>query len=129
MVHTEVAPAVYVKLENRPGTLDHATRVLRDRRLNIDAMSLETVGSTGFVRILTPRFREALEALRSERIEAHETQLVLARVENKPGEMHRLASELAAAGINVEWVLTTPDGRLAFRTSDNDMAGRILAKL
>ena len=128
-MQTELTPARYVKLDNRPGALDHLTRVLRDRKINIDSMSLESVGSTGFARILTSKNREAIDALRQGRLDVHDTQLLLMRIENRPGELNRLTSELAAAGINIEAVLTTIDGRVALRTNDNETASRILGKL
>lgn len=36
---------------------------------------------------------------------------------------------MAAAGINIEALTTTTDGRLVFRTSDNERAARILREL
>ena len=125
----ETSPAVYVKIENQPGSLERIARVLGDRRINIDAIGAETVGSTGFTRLVTAKTREAVDALRAANIDAYESQFVVAPIQNRPGELARICSELAAAGINIEAVLTTPDGRVGFRTHDNDLASRILAKL
>lgn len=129
MMNVENVHAVYAKLENRPGTLERATRVIGEKRINVDAIGLETVGSTGFVRILSPRSREVLDALKHAGIEAYESQVIVAHVPNKPGELHRAAADIAAAGINVESIVTTADGRLAIRTSDNERASQILRKL
>lgn len=129
MVNVETIPAVYCKIENRPGTLEHATRILRDARVNIDSLGVETVGGTGFVRILTRNAREATEQLRRNGIEAYESSLVVAQIPNRVGELTRVTSELAAAHINIESLLTTADGRLGFRTSDNDTTARVLGKL
>lgn len=129
MVTVESTPAVYAKVENRPGTLARAARILGERRINIEAVSLETQGSTGFARFVTQKPRETVEALRSAGVEAYESPLLIAQVQNRPGELAKLLAELSAAGINVEAVVTTPDGRVAFRTHDNEQASRILAKL
>jgi len=129
MVAVENVHAIYAKLENRPGTLERATRAISDKRINIDAIGLETVGSTGLVRIISPRAREVLDALRHAGLEAYESPLILTQLPNKPGELQRAAADIAAAGINVESIVTTSDGRLAIRTSDNERAVQILRKL
>lgn len=129
MVKTEPVTLVYAKLENRPGTLEHAMRVLGQKGINVEALSLETVGSTGFLRAHVHKPQDALGALRSAGMEAFPSEAILASVPNKPGELGRASGELAAAGINVEAVLTTPDHRLVLRTSDNERAMQVLKKL
>lgn len=129
MVTVENVPAIYAKLENRPGSLDRAARAIAEKRINVDSISLETVGSTAFARILSPRSKEVVDTLKAAGIEAYESQLIATHLANKPGELHRATSEIAAASINVEAVVTTADGHLAFRTSDNERAAQILRKL
>lgn len=129
MVHVEPLTAVYSKLENRPGSLERLSKVLAERRVNIDSIALETVGSTGFVRLLALRPKEAVEALRSAQLEAYESQFLLVGLHNRPGELARASAELAAAKINVESCITTHDGKVALRTSDNEHAAQILRKL
>ncbi|HVM46004.1 MAG TPA: ACT domain-containing protein [Candidatus Thermoplasmatota archaeon] len=125
----ENVTAVYVKMENRPGALERISRVFQERRTNIEAIMAETSGPAGYVRILSPKPREMVDLLRQNGIEAYESETVVASVPNKPGEFFRVSADLAAAGINLEAVLTTPDGKLAFRTSDNERAAQILRKL
>lgn len=129
MVAVQPQNSVYATIENRPGTLERASRILADKRINIDAISVETVGFMGAIRILTQKSKEAQEALRAHGIEAHDSEHLIVTAQNKPGELTRICSELAAAGVNVESVLTTPEGKLAMRTSDNELASRILGKL
>jgi len=129
MTNVEIIHAVYARIENRPGTLQTVAQALGASRINIDALSLETNGGQGFARIITPKWKEAVEQLRRANVDAHETRLVLVTLPNKPGELARATSELAAAGLNVEAVLTTPQGRLAFRTNDVDLAAKVLGKL
>jgi hypothetical protein len=129
MVSVENIHTVYAKLENRPGTLERCAKVIGDRKINIDAISLETIGGSGYVRILTQRPREVVEGLKSAHIESYESPSLVISPVNKPGELARVLSEVAAAGINVESVLTTPEGKLCVRTSDNERAAMILRKL
>jgi len=63
-------------------------------------------------------------------VDARETELVTTVIANKPGELSRVCADLAAAGVNIESVLGTgADGHVTFRTSDNELAARILGKL
>lgn len=129
MVNVENVSLVYAKIENRPGALHHAARALGEKRINVEALALETVGSSGFVRIQTHKPRETVEALRAAGVDAFESPSLMTSLHNKPGELGRAAAEIAAAGINIEAILTTPDHRLAIRTSDNERAAQILKKL
>lgn len=129
LVSVEPIQTVYAKIENKPGTLERATRAIKEKKINIDALSVETSGPFGFLRILTPRARDTTDVLRAQGIEAYESQAILVNLPNKPGEINRATSELAAAGLNVEALFTTSDGRLALRTHDNERAAMILRKL
>ncbi|HUR67840.1 MAG TPA: hypothetical protein VM370_01230 [Candidatus Thermoplasmatota archaeon] len=129
MTQVETIPAIYAKIENRPGSLEQIARVFGEKRINIDCISSETVGSTGFVRVLTPRAKEVVDALRHVRIECYESQVVVAPVPNRPGELARVCGDIAATGINVESCFTTADGKLAFRTSDNERCAQLLRKM
>jgi len=129
MTNVEIVHGIYAKLENRPGTLERAAKALGAKHINIDAVTLETSGEQGFVRILTHKSKEAVETLRANGIEAYESQLAVALLSNRPNELARAAGELAAAGVNIEGVLTTTDGRLAFRTSDVERTAQVLRKL
>lgn len=129
MTNVEVVHAVYARLENRPGTLERAARTLADHKISIDAMGLETSGGLGFARIMTSKSKEAVEQLRGVGIDAYESPLAVAKLPNKTGIFAKATAELAAAGLNVESVVTTPDGRFAFRTNDVEMAAQILRKL
>lgn len=125
----EPVTLVYAKLENRPGTLEQAARTLGQKGINVDALSLETVGSTGFLRVQVQKPQDAIAALRSAGIEAFPSEALAAPIANKPGELGRAAAELAAAGLNVEAVVTSTDHRLILRTSDNERAAQVLRKL
>jgi hypothetical protein len=129
MTNVEIVHGIYAKLENRPGTLERAAKALGAKHINIDAIGLETNGNQGFVRIVTHKAKEGVDALRATGIEAFESQLAVALLSNKPNELARATSELAAAGVNVEGIVTTTDGRLAFRTNDVERTAQILRKL
>ncbi|HVL47731.1 MAG TPA: hypothetical protein VM889_04155 [Candidatus Thermoplasmatota archaeon] len=120
---------VYATIENTPGQLSRAASALGRERINIDALSLETQGHLGMLRLLTTRTGEAVKVLRNQGIEAHESEAIAIPLGNRPGELGRVSSELAAAGLNIESVFPTPDGRLVIRTNDVRQSERILGKL
>lgn len=129
MTKVEIVHAVYTRLENRPGSLERAARALAEKHINIDAMALETNGGEGYVRIMTHKAREAVDALHKASLPGWESTLAVASIPNRAGELARATTELAAAGLNVESVVTTTDGRLAFRTNDVERAAEVLRKL
>lgn len=129
MVKVEPITLVYAKLDNRPGTLEHAARALGQKGINVEAISLETVGSTGFLRVQTQKPQDAIQVLRSSGVDAFPSEALLTSIHNKPGELGRAAAEIAAAGVNVESIVTTTDHRLVVRTSDNERAAQVLRKL
>jgi len=129
MVTVEPITGVYAKVPNRPGALQNLARSLGQNGVNVDALSAETMGELGIVRFTTRKPREAVDLLRHAGVEAYETEMVLTSLLNKPNQLALAAGDLAASGINVEGVLTTTEGRLAFRTSDNERAAQILRKL
>lgn len=129
MVHVETVNLVYAKLENRPGPLQEAALVLGQGRFNVDGVSLETIGSTAFLRVHVQRPSEAVDALRAAGVDAFQSEAILAAAHNRPGEIARLAGEMAAAGVNVEAIVTTANHQLIIRTSDNARAVDVLRKL
>lgn len=120
---------VYVTIENRPGSLARAASALGKANINIDAVSVETNGGQGFARFLTARPSEAVKSLKAAGIQAFESETLVVPIPNRPGELARVASELGAAGINIESVASTPDGKLLVRTNDARASERILQKI
>lgn len=129
MTHVDIVHAVYARLENRPGSLERAAKTLAQHKINVDGLSVETNGGIGFARLLTHKSKEAVEVLRKANVEAFESELAVVSLPNKQGELARACAELAAAGLNVEGVVTTPEGKLAFRTNDVERTAQILRKL
>lgn len=129
MTNVEIVHAVYARLENQPGSLQRAAKALGEHKINIDALSGETIGNVGYVRILTHKAKEAVDVLKKAGVDAYASEMALAQLPNKAGELARASADLAAAGINVEGIVTTSDGRLAFRTSDVERTAAILRKL
>jgi len=92
-----------IPLENRPGTLGRICRALADQKVNI--MAFQAVPSEGnsLVRFVVDQPERAKKALDNEGLSYQETQVALARLPHRPGELARTASRLGDAEININY--------------------------
>lgn len=128
-MHVEVQHAVYASVPNTRGSLARASATLAQSRVNVDSVAFETHDGEAFLRVLTHRPHEAVAALREGGFAAFESEVAIAALHNHPGELARALSELDAAGLHVEALVTTREGHVAFRTADASRAAAILRKL
>ena len=87
-----------VKLENRPGELARMTQELSKDGVNIRAISTDPGAS--IVRVVASdesRCRQCLQRLNAE---FSERNLLVARVEDKPGELARISARLSEEGVS-----------------------------
>jgi hypothetical protein len=102
-----------VILEDHPGTLADMGEALGDAGVNIDGISGMGRGGEGTVHILVPDGNAARDALATAGITSGDPREVLAvGCEDRPGELGRLASKIAAAGANIDLVYVAMDGRI-----------------
>ncbi len=95
---------ISVFLENRKGRLAEVTRTLRDRRINIRALSLADTADFGVLRIIVTDPDQCLRVLKEAGFVAQETEVIAIEVEDEPGGLDRVLGVLDAAGINVEYM-------------------------
>lgn len=119
-----------VQLENRPGTLAEAARILAKENVNIEAVENETCGDFGFARFFTDNPDKAEKALRKKGYFVTTTELVEAILPNRPGELARVCEALAKAGVNIDGCIGgatgTGNGRVTFRVNDPVTARRVI---
>jgi len=102
-----------VFIENTPGRLLAATRILGDAGVNICGYSIADTESYGILRLLVDRLDVAHDALRANGFTVHESQIVLAEVADTPGGLAAVLEGLA--DINVEYTYPTGNQpRVAF---------------
>jgi hypothetical protein len=108
-----------VRLLTRPGTLALAADALGRAGINIDgALGLEVAGE-GMLHLLVDDAELARRTLLSADIEiAAERAVAVIAVDNRPGAAAALLRRVASAGVNVDLLYTTLDGRLVLG-SDN----------
>jgi len=117
-----------VKLPNRPGELARLTEKLRDARVNIRTMSTEPRAE--IVRLVTANPEKTKEALGEAGMEFSERNVLVAKLEDKPGELARITGVLAREGINIDAAyMLDKDSKhvhVALAVSDEEKARNIL---
>ncbi len=101
-----------LELPNKPGTLVAVSRILAQERINLAAISVDSVGRHGHVRLVVSDPKRARAALSSGgfRVEIHE--LIAVRLEDRSGSFLQVLEALAKARVNIQSVaiLVVRDG-------------------
>jgi hypothetical protein len=117
-----------VKLANRPGELARMTEALRKDGVNIRTISTEPHAEV--VRIVTADPEKSRESLRRAGMEFSERNLLVAKLQDKPGELARVSGALAREGVNIDAAyMLDKDSKyvhVAFAVSDENKAKNIL---
>jgi hypothetical protein len=95
---------ISVFLENKPGSLEHATRVLRDASINIRTLSLAETSDFGILRLIVNDVEKANKILKEAGFRVSKTVVVAVEVPDKPGGLHSIMEVLSVEGINVEYL-------------------------
>lgn len=102
-----------VGLANVPGTLAQASDALGRAGVNIEGACGYVCGGAGVFHVLVADAEAARRALIDANFEIQaERQVVLAPVDNRPGAAAAVLRRIADAGVNVDLVYLTVDGRL-----------------
>jgi hypothetical protein len=102
-----------VSLVNRPGTLAQASDAIGRAGVNIEGACGFVCGGAGVYHVLVADAEGARRALIDAGFEIQgQRQVVVAPVENRPGAAAELLRQVADAGVNVDLLYLTVDGRL-----------------
>lgn len=94
-------------LENKLGVLARITTRLAQAKINIEGISVAESTDVGLVQIVVSNAEATKKILARERIAFTIQSVALVHLENKPGSLARIASKLARAGININYVYAT----------------------
>lgn len=92
-----------VQMEDRPGTLGKCCRALGDRGVNILAFHSFSSEGKSAVRIIVDKLTAAKTVLDADRYTYTETEVALANLPNRPGELARAAARLGESSININY--------------------------
>lgn len=117
-----------VKLANKPGELARVTEALEKDGVNIRSISTEPHAEV--VRIITSDHEKSRKSLSGSGMEFSERNLLVAKLEDKPGELARVSRALAKEGINIDAAyMFDKDSKhvhVALAVSDEEKARNIL---
>ncbi len=114
-----MATDLRVSLVNRPGTLLRASDALGRAGVNIEAACGFVCEEHGVFHVLVSDAEGARRALIDAGLEIlDERQVVVTSVENRPGGAAAVLRRVAEAGVNVDLLYGTVDGRLVLGGND-----------
>lgn len=122
---------ISVSLENHPGSLAEVCEALATAKINIEAVEAEAQGDFATARFLVSDHVAATRLLRSKGLDVVTADVVELTVPNRPGELARIARQLATAKINIVSLFgstgsKTGEGRILLRTPDIEAAKKVL---
>ena len=122
---------ISVFLENKPGGLEHVTRVLADADINIRALSLADTSDFGILRLILNDIDSAEKALQGEGFTVRRSHVVAVEIPDLPGGMHSISKVLAGKNINVEYAYafverSGENAIIIFKFDDIDMGIEVL---
>jgi hypothetical protein len=95
---------ISVFLENKPGTLEDATRVLKEANINIRTLSVAETVDFGILRLIVNDVEKANKVLKDSGFRVSKTPVVAVEVPDKPGGLHSIMQAVSKEGINVEYL-------------------------
>ena len=117
-----------VKLSDRSGELARMTEVLQKDGVNIRAISTESKAEV--VRIVTSDPEKARKSLSGSKMQFSERNLLVAKLEDRPGELARISGALAKEGVNIDAAyMLDKDSKhvhVALAVSDENKARNVL---
>ena len=112
-----------IVLEDRPGTLAELGEILGDAGINIEGIGAITHKGEGAVHILVEDPMGAKKVLSDQGIEViADRDVLVVGIADKPGELGKIAHEVAAVGVNIELVYLATDTRLVLGVDDLEAA-------
>ena len=93
-----------IGLDNKPGTLAKLCGALRRAKVNIDAVSVSENAECCWVRMVASPAAAAKKTLAKRRYHFCVQPVLTLQAHNRPGELERVASRLAKAGVNINYV-------------------------
>jgi hypothetical protein len=96
-----------IRLTDRPGELARVATALARYGVNVKSLAALAVGDNALVHILPDEADAARAALKADDIAFEETEVATVLLENRAGEVARIAARLAEAKVNLRAIYVT----------------------
>jgi hypothetical protein len=124
---------ISIFLENKPGGLEEVTRILRDAKINIRALSLADTSDFGVLRLIVNDVETAKKVLNEKGFTVGRTTVIAVEVPDRPGGLHNILEVLARNRVNIEYMYayvekSGENAIMIFRFETTDKAIEALTK-
>ena len=114
-------------VENKPGTVNSALKLLADNGINISTLSLSDSKFFGVLRLLIRDWEKARDLLESHDFAVKITDVVAIEVDHAAGSLSKVLEVLDRHQVNIEYLYAPPAGlhgkaAIIFRFADPDDA-------
>jgi hypothetical protein len=116
-------------LENRPGQLRTACKILGDAGIDVLTMSLADTQQFGILRVVVRDFDKAKKVLEAQGVVVNVTEVLAVDVPDHPGGLAEILEGFEKADLGIEYMYPFARGKAAtllFRVEDPDKAEKIL---
>ena len=93
-----------VFVENKVGRLSAVLDVLKEKNIDISALSLADTSEYGILRLVVDKPDVAIEALKASGVMVKCTQVIAAAMDDAPGGLASLLSVLSEANVGIEYM-------------------------
>lgn len=127
---------ITITTPNKVGILADVAMLLSNKGINIEAILGYEAGVMGKVFLLTNANLVIINELKKKKYKmVKETEVLLVDIENKPGALKVVATEMKENKIDIKYAYVTPctcaargSSRMVLQTSDNEKAMALLSK-
>ena len=116
---------ISVFIENRAGRAAEVCRLLQSANVNVCGFMISDTNDYGILRLVTDRPDAALEALNAAGYAAKAKPILVARLDNVPGNLNRLLDSLSGAGVNLVYSSSLISTFVALCVEDLDEARKL----
>jgi len=127
---------ITIRTANKVGILAEVAIMLANKGINIEAALGYETGATATLMLVTSGNLVILNELKKKKYKAvKETEVILVDIENHPGALKVVATEMKENKIDIKYIYVTPctcpgsgSSRMVLQTSDNEKAMALLNK-
>jgi len=95
-----------ILLRNEPGVLSRVLENLHRAHINILGLTINETANFGELRIVVDKSAETKEILKEMAVSFNVVKIIVVRLENKPGELLKIAHLMSKNDINIDYIYT-----------------------
>lgn len=125
---------IVITTKNKIGLLADISRMLANEGVNIESVLGYEAGNTAKLMLVTNANLPIIRELKKKKYKSvKETEVLMVEIENKPGALKVVTTELKAAKIDIKYLYVTPpslgdSSKMVVQTSNNEAAMAALMK-